>query len=71
MHVHAILGHPEDLNSLSSPVDWTNFCRLHFGFARVQKIRRKAKACAYVAKQVLKGRDLEPSMNLGAVPPTT
>jgi hypothetical protein len=67
VHLHALMGDPNDLNQIARRLTWMDKWQEMAGFARIEAIRSDDAALRYVTKYVMKDGDIEFSKNLGAV----
>lgn len=65
VHLHALMGDPNDLNRIARRLQWMDTWGEMAGFARIEAIRSGDAALRYVTKYVIKGGDIDFSKNLG------
>jgi hypothetical protein len=65
VHLHALMGDPNDLNLIARRLTWMDRWAEMAGFARIEAIHSDDAALRYVTKYVIKGGDIDFSRNLG------
>ena len=64
LHLHALIGSKENLNTSASRVDWKEWWYRNFGIARIEEPTEQNGVAAYCTKYVVKGGEIELSDNL-------
>jgi len=65
IHYHALMTHPLNLNNKLSRLEaMRRWERLGGGFARIEAVESQQDTCAYVSKYVVKGGEIDLSVNL-------
>lgn len=68
IHFHAVMSSPTgDLNKQFSRLDAMQMWFKDFGIARIFRPEKQGDVCAYVSKYVVKGGEVDVSLNFGSV----
>ena len=66
LHLHALLGDIQDLNTSARRLSWMDYWLKLAGFARIEPILDDVAVSRYVSKYVAKGGEIDVSPNLSS-----